>query len=396
MMFFAVLCAMISSSCLEDKSSSILDMRCEYLKSPINIDVEKPRFTWTYQLNNNKSYVQAAYKVDVALNKKDLEQGSFLWSSDRVSSTVSKVEYNGEKELESHTKYYWQITSWDEDNKVLKSAIDSFEVAKIHAADWAATWISDKHDKGFGPAPMFRKSFDIQKDIAEARLYISAASYYKLYINGVVPNTEKLDPGYTHYDKRNLYTTIDVTSALQQGENVVAAVLGNGFYNADAPVATWDFEKAHWRDRAKMIMELRVKYADGTTMIVPTDDTWKTTIGPHVYNNIYSGETYDARKEIEGWNKPNFVDLNWDSAKSVESPSSMLVSQSMDPIRVTKEIPAIAMQSFGDTIFVFDMGINLTGVCNIKLSGQKDTKVTLTHGELLKDNGRLEMRNLDI
>lgn len=396
MMFFAVLCAMISSSCLEDKSSSILDMRCEYLKSPINIDVEKPRFTWTYQLNNNKSCVQAAYKVDVALNKKDLEQGSFLWSSDRVSSTVSKIEYNGEKELESHTKYYWQITSWDEDNKVLKSAIDSFEVAKIHAADWAATWISDKHDKGFGPAPMFRKSFDIQKDIAEARLYISAASYYKLYINGVVPNTEKLDPGYTHYDKRNLYTTIDVTSALQQGENVVAAVLGNGFYNADAPVATWDFEKAHWRDRAKMIMELRVKYADGTTMIVPTDDTWKTTIGPHVYNNIYSGETYDARKEIEGWNKPNFVDLNWDSAKSVESPSSMLVSQSMDPIRVTKEIPAIAMQSFGDTIFVFDMGINLTGVCNIKLSGQKDTKVTLTHGELLKDNGRLEMRNLDI
>ena len=58
---------------------------------------------------------------------------------------------------------------------------------------------------------------------------------------------------------------------------MVATVLGNGFYNADAPVATWDFEKAPWRDRARMIMEIHVKYADGTATTIPTDHTWKTS-----------------------------------------------------------------------------------------------------------------------
>lgn len=55
-----------------------------------------------------------------------------------------------------------------------------------------------------------------------------------------------------------------MTGLLVPGENVLSAVLGNGFYNEDAPVATWDFENARWRDRARMIGELHIVYADGS------------------------------------------------------------------------------------------------------------------------------------
>lgn len=394
-LLFGIIMGLIFLNSCKNEFVKISDLRCEYLNSPINIDTQNPRFTWIYQ-SDNGHLVQKASKVDIAVSKQALEEGDLFWTSGKLPGNINRVEYRGEKDLDSRSRYYWRVTSWNTNDDVFVSAVDSFETAMMHTSEWVAQWVTDRNDKTFGPAPMFRKTFDLEKEVSSARLYISAAAYYLLYINGETPNDIKLDPGYTHYDKRNLYSTIDITESLQKGKNVVATVLGNGFFNADAPVATWDFEKAEWRDRAKMIMEIHVTYRDGTTRVIPTDDTWKTAIGPHVYNNIYSGEMYDAREEIPNWNSHSFDDGEWEYALVTGSPSPLLLSQTMQPMRVTKEVPAMSMQSFGDTIYVFDMGINLTGVCNIKLRGNKGTKVTLTHGELLKDNGRIEMRNLDI
>lgn len=375
---------------------TIAEMRCEYLSSPINVDAKLPRFTWIYTSKGNQDWKQAAYKLDIALSEDDLKQGDLFWSSGKIDGNVSFGTYSGNPQLQSHTRYYWRVTAWNQQNETIVSPVESFETAKMNPQDWTAQWITDGHDKSFAPAPMFRKAWKVEKEIRDARLYISAAAYYKLYINGNVANSEKLDPGYTHYDKRNLYTTIDVTDQLVKGTNAMGVVLGNGFYNEDAPVATWDFEKVSWRDRARMILELHIHFTDGTSMVVASDDSWKTAIGPHRYNNIYSGETYDAREEIKGWNTAQFDDSAWKNASIAKAPSANLVSQTAQPIRVTNVYPAISMQLFGDSVYVFDMGINLTGVCEITVSGERGTKVTLQHGELLKENGRLEMRNLDI
>lgn len=375
---------------------TITEMRCEYLTSPINLDAKQPRFTWIYASEGNKNWKQTACKLDIALSKEALEQDELFWSSGKMADSRSIATYKGEAGLTAHTRYYWRVTSWNQYNKTIVSQVDSFETAMMHTQEWKAQWITDDHDKSFAPAPMFRKTFSVEKDILDARVYISAAAYYKLFINGKVPNREKLDPGYTHYDKRNLYTTIDVTQSLVKGNNAIGVVLGNGFYNEEAPVATWDFEKAAWRDRARMILELHIHFTDGTKMIVPSDDTWKSAIGPYRYNNIYSGDTYDAREEIPDWNLASFDDGAWVFARTATAPSPNLVSQTAQPIRVIQVYPAVSMQSFGDSVYVFDMGINLTGVCEIKINGERGTKVTMTHGELLKDNGRLEMRNLDI
>jgi len=384
----------IFTACVKNKGR-FSDLRCEYQELPINVDTQHPRFTWTYNTQQN-SFVQKAYKLDLAVSEKALQNRAFLWTSGKVAGDITRVVYKGNVPLKAHTRYYWRVNAWNDKGEAIVSEINSFETAKMQSSDWNAQWITDKHDKNYGPAPMLRKSFNSNKKVKSASLYISAVAYYKLYVNGNMPTKIKLDPGYTHYDKRNLYTTIDITRFIRKGENVIATVLGNGFYNEIAPVATWDFEKARWRDRAKMIMEIRVNYADGTTLVIPSDATWKTATGAHLYNNIYSGETYDSRKEIPGWNKPGFDNETWENAVLAEAPSQKLVSQTMSPVRVTKEFPALTMQTFGDTVFVFDMGINLTGVCELKMKGERGTKVMLTHGELLKDNGRLEMRNLDI
>ncbi len=79
-----------------------------------------------------------------------------------------------------------------------------------------------------------------------ARVYISGLGYYELYINGKKVGDHVLAPNQTNYDRRQadsfengrianmstrvLYETYDITNYLQEGENVAAVILGNGWY----------------------------------------------------------------------------------------------------------------------------------------------------------------------
>ncbi len=368
----------------------------EYQSSPINVDTSTPRFSWQYATETAAGFEQRYYQLELAKSKEDLESNTLFWKSEKIEQNQSLAKFTHSERLESEHWYYWRVRIWDAEGKDQLSKIDSFRTAKINQTDWKAKWISDKHDKSFGPAPMFRKKFSINKPIKAAYVYVSAAAYYNLYVNGKPSGPEMLDPGYTHYDKRNLYSVKDVSKLLNQGDNVLTSVIGNGFFNEDAPVATWDFEKARWRKRAQWIMELQVEYADGSKEVIATDDSWKTNTGPHVYNNIYSGEWYDANLEFKGWDQASFDDESWEKATVVDAPSDLLIAQSMPAMKVTQTYEPVSVKSFGDSVYVFDMGVNFTGVCELMVEGEKGTKITLTHGELIKPSGRIEMRNLDI
>ena len=167
--------------------------------------------------------------------------------------------------LESDKTYYWQVTVRNADStQILVSEPARFQTAMMKRSDWKAVWLTDSHDKDHEAAPMFRKEFDSGKDIATAKIYMSACAYAEIRLNGEKISDAFLDPGYTHYDKRNLYTVTDVTDKVKDGANVLTAVLGNGFYNEIKPVATWDFENARWRDRARFILEMHIAHNDGT------------------------------------------------------------------------------------------------------------------------------------
>lgn len=126
------------------------------------------------------------------------------------------VECDAALALEPRTRYYWSATAWDEAGRIVCSPVDSFETAMADGG-WTAKWITDRHDKNFAPSPVLRKSFTVKDGVREARLYMSAAAYGKMTVNGEPVTENKLEPGYTHYDKRNLYATYDVTKLLRPG-----------------------------------------------------------------------------------------------------------------------------------------------------------------------------------
>lgn len=375
-------------------ATNIERIRCEYLKNPLGIDVATPRFTWEISADHNGK--QTACRLNVATSPQLLKCGKAdIWKSGRVNTDISRMVYQGPA-LQAHTRYYWQVEVWSNGRK-LTSEVASFETAKLSITDWHdAKWISDTFDKEFRKAPLLRKSISLEeKNIKNARLYVSGVGYYEFFINGAHVSDRKLEPGYTHFDKRVLYSTYDVTSMLQHGENVLAAELGNGWLNIQS-LSVWEFEKARWRMRPRMIAELRITYNDGTVQTIPTDRRWKTNSGACSFNNLYSGEVYDARLVHKGWTTPGFDDKKWMPAIEVEAPAKILTSQQMPPIRVVREVKPVSMRKIDDYTYMYDMGENMTGVCRIQVQGPTGTCVTLAHGELIHDDGTLNQGNIEI
>lgn len=370
----------------------ITGLRCEYRESPIGISTAHPRFTWECS-GGEAGWQQKSCRLTVSTDKKELAKNT----GEYTVSDKSCIEYDGAGALKPYTRYYWQITVRGQDSKAIASAVSTFTTGKLEGTGWTGRWITDAKDKDAESSPMLRKSFETEgKSIAEACLYISGAGYFNATVNGERVNKSWLSPGYTHYDKRNLYLVYDVKKMLKKGENVLSVVLGNGFYNEIQPVTVWTFENARWRGRARMICELHIKYRDGSTQVVNSDETWKTADGPYVHNNIYSGDDYDATREIAGWEKPGFDDSHYASATRVDAPSPMLVHQNMPEIKASQVLSPIAVKSFGDTVYVYDFGINHTGLTTLTIQGEKGAKLRIRHGELLRKDGRLETGNIDV
>lgn len=388
-----LLTALLSMSLGVQAKVEIANLRCEHQVTPLAIENVRPLFSWQYK--GQGEFYQMAYELRMS-DCKDSLYAESAFSTGQQPCSVSSVEVDTKGYLKPRTRYYWQVIAWDESGKQeLKSGISSFETGLMGLENWKASWITDSNDKDFEASPMLRRKFSIDSKVKEARLYVSGAAYYVMSLNGKPVTDAILSPGYTHYDKRNLYQVFDVTKLLKKGDNAMAAVLGNGFYNNQKQTAVWKFENARWRGRPRMICELHMLMQDGTEQVILSDSQWKTATGPFIRNDIYSGDTYDARKAIPGWKEVGFDDSQWKAATVVAAPSQMLIAQQMGLIAPEETMKPTKMQNFGDTVYVYSFPHNMSGYSHLKVGkGEAGTELELYHGELLHEDGRIDMRNI--
>lgn len=394
-----IICVMsllvVFSGCNKHSDLRVEDMRVEYSVAPNNVDGDVARFSWTYAADGGTTFKQRAVEVCVAQSEEALAAGDYVVSS-REKSPLQRVALSTEN-LEPYTSYCWQVVLYNAiGGEICRSDVAWFSTANLRREPWQAKWITDNHDKDYLPSPMLRKTFLAKGEIKRALLHISAAGYYDAKINGERVSEDWMNPGYTHYDKRNLYLTHDVTSLLKQGSNVITATLGNGFYNEYAAMAVWQFDKAAWRNRPRMIAELHIEYADGGKDIISTDKSWKTTEGEWRCNVIYAGDVIDARKRVEAWDDPAMDDSSYPSAVECEAPSAMLLAQKLPAIRAVESVAPKSMKKFSDKEYLFAFPENMAGVTTLKVKGEAGTRIEVQHGELLTKDSTLEVRNINI
>ncbi|WP_167613797.1 alpha-L-rhamnosidase [Maribellus sediminis] len=375
-------------------STSVTNLRCEYLENPLGVDVSNPRFSWML-IDNTLGAKQEAYQLLVSTDSLKVAKGiGDSWNSGKVNSDRILTSYSGEK-LQPFTKYFWSVSVWNNSNEKAVSSVASFETGMMGMENWTGSWISDDKDIHEKAAPYFRKEFTTDKTIKSARVYVAAAGLHELYLNGERVGDHVLDPVYTRFDRRNLYVTFDVTHQLENGNNAIGILLGNGWYNHQS-TAVWYFHKAPWRNRPAFCLDLRINYEDGTTEVINSGKDWKTSLSPVIFNSIYTAEHYDARLEQPGWCEPDFDDSKWNNVIYRSAPSQNIVSQMLHPIRHVQKIEAKSITKLNDTTYVFDIGRNIAGVSQITVAGGEGTILRLKHGERLYDDGHVDISNIDV
>ena len=151
-----------------------------------------------------------------------------------------------------------------------------------------------------GGAMLLRRSFAVAKKVATARLYATALGAYEAFLNGRKVGDALLAPESTDFRRRLLYRAYDVTDLVCAGDNVLAAHVGDGWYaSVVAPGGRYAFGPPPRR----FLAQLEVTFADGSRQLVTTGGGWKAAASPVLVSEIYNGETWDARREIDGWNK---------------------------------------------------------------------------------------------
>ncbi len=368
------------------------NLKTEHLVSPLGIDNAAPRLSWQTSGERQKSYSIAVDTDSVAAAS---GKGG-VWNTGVVESDSQSAVYAG-KPLKPFTTYYWRVAAVAADGKTYVSPVARFETGMMSVENWQGSWIGDNNSRDHKPAPYFRKTFNVEKRVRKARAYISAGGLFELSINGKKASDHFLDPVYTRYDRRCKYVTFDVTPLLHDGINAIGVLLGNGWYNHQA-LAVWDFERAPWRQRPAVCMDLRITYEDGTVSVVSSDLSWRSSSdGPLVYNNIYTGEHFDFNKSgLKGWDTPQYDDSKWGGVRLRQAPAPIVGAQVMEPIRFVEDIAAKSMKKLNDTTYIYDFGKNMAGVTTVRLRGDSGTIVRVAHGERLHADGSLDLSNIDV
>lgn len=376
------------SICMEKKSLSVNQLLCEHVSNPLGIDNPTPFFSWIIN-HPERGQKQSAYQIVVASSLENAQKGiGDMWDSGVVKANHSNVRYQG-KSLESKRTYYWKVRIWDKDENISPySEIASFEMGLLNSKDWQGRWIG-KPGEG---SPLFRKNFIINKEIKRGRAYISGLGYYELRLNSQKVGDKVLDPGWTDYGKVALYSTYDITSLLKKGGNVIGVMLGNGrFSPPDTVVSKNPYGLKKYYNHPIFILELYIEFEDGSSTTIISDKTWKVKDGPIIFNDIYDGETYDARLEEKGWDEISFSDSEWEFTQEVDFPRSILKSQSLlPPIKVDKILLPKGFTSPASGVYVYDFGQNFSGWVQLKVSGgSPGTQIKLRYSELLNEDGSL-------
>ncbi|NQU51008.1 MAG: family 78 glycoside hydrolase catalytic domain [Bacteroidetes bacterium] len=248
------------------------------------------------------------------------------------------------------------------------------------------------------PSPMLRKTIELKEKPVQAIAYVSALGVYEIAFNTQSPDHRVLAPEWTDYNKRVQYQVFDVSNLLDAGTNVIGAQLADGWYAGMLGPVRWSpyFPKrgAYGINR-RLFFQMEVEYANGEKETIVSDDSWKIyNDGPLRLADNFMGETYDANKEVNGWQQANFDDSKWEKVAIDKDVKINLVPQVNQPIEVVETLISKSVSKTKEGHYIFDVGENIAGWCKIQLEGEPGDLIVLQHGEMLQENGELYTENL--
>jgi hypothetical protein len=240
-------------------------------------------------------------------------------------------------------------------------------------------------------AILLRREFTVKPGLRRATLQFTGLGHYELSVNGEPASERLLTPGWTEPAQTILYDTLDLTSHLQPGANVLGVTLAGGMFNVQESKGRYVKFASAFRPLVAY-GQLRLEYEDGSVDFVVTDSNWRVGAGPLTFSNVYGGEDYDARRVPAGWDRPGFDDAEWKPAAETVSPGGDLLGTThASPAFATFEtFKPTATRELKPGVIVYDFGQNVAMMPRLKVRGPAGAIVRLTPSELLKRDGSLD------
>ncbi len=354
-------------------------------ETPIGFHDATPTFSWKLPPGVAK---QTAYRIEV-------RGEGVQWDSGWVESDQSVfVPYGGEP-LGARQQLAWRVDYRDEKGRAPGwSKPSPVELGLLSASDWKAKWIrpDQASDLRNEPVAYLRREFPVTAKVEKARLYVTARGLFEVHLNGAKVGSDAFTPGWTSYSNRIDTLTYDVTQQLAKGGNAIGVMLGTGWY---AGRLGWMHEKGLFGRHPELLMQLEIVYRDGTRQTVLSDEQWRATFdGPIRGSSIYDGETYDARREMPGWDRVGFDDSAWGKVRAnPELGAARLTPKPFPTVKVTEELRPVAVTEPSPGRFVFDLGQNMVGWVGLSLPGVKDQTVQIRFAEMLNPDGTIYTTN---
>ncbi len=384
-LFVAVALLAAGTAC----SSSLrpVDLTVEYMSEPTSIDVANPRLSWINSPANDrvKGEKQTAWQVRVATSEHKLTNPDLWDSGKRISDDSYRVVYEGSP-LETGMDCWWQVRVWDSKDKASRwSTPGHWTMGLMDESEWKAEWIGapwhdEKPDGGPGrwdlddkPAPMFRKSFELERKPVSAKAFVTGLGYFELYANGERIGDDCLAPNFTNYTERPgvmdsficvggddftgykvMYLVYDLSDVLKEGDNAVGLLVGNGWYNTHGT----GWPRAYGSPR--MICQILLTYSDGSTELITSDTSWKVRKSAIVKNDEYRGEVFDANLEEKDWCDASYDDSGWESAVERIAPVGKMAAHAAPLDKVTEVLEPLSVEKI-DEGFEVDFGKEISG-----------------------------------
>ena len=376
-LLFCLLSALLFAESASARLKAV-SLTCEDLTEPMAVGTLQPRFSWlNLAVENERNQRQTAFQIQVASTMERLLLGEAdLWDSRRRKSDATRyVTYQG-LPLTGNADCYWRVRVWDKHRKCSDWSEPARFHTALHSSDWVAKWIGFDEE-----APLFQKEFVIDKPVQNAHIFICGLGYFELYVDGKKVSDDVLVPGQTDYSHRNdiektrvaidneftgyrcLYLGYDLTPFLSLGRHALGVWLGNGFFNSQNGFAM------HY-GKPRLIAQLMLTFADGSSQIIPTDTSWLAKRSGITQNSIYGGEVFDARIHDEAWQPALFRDAPDGTLEPQMSPSDK-VCETFVPKRIER---------LGDNSWRVDFGEEISGWVHLTdIQGQAGQRIEIKY-----------------
>ncbi len=241
-------------------------------------------------------------------------------------------------------------------------------------------------------APMLRRRFFLEGKPKKAILSVAGLGYGCYFLNEKEVTEDKFIAPFGDYRKTVWYTAYDVTDKLLCGENIIAVMLGNGWYN-EAIGTAWDFDLAEWRDMPKLILSLE---CDGETVLV-SDEKWLYSMRSAViFNQLREGEHFDARLYDPEWKSLSYDDSAWKRVKIDDTPPTGILREcTCEPIREIAELAPIEIRKIGVNRYLYDFGRNISGYARLSVKQKAGEKIVLRFAEQVHEDGTPKRNDMD-